>query len=323
MERELVIARCDPPAAARGGRWFQVSVEADAESADAVADLLGRYGYGQGVAIEYPVRQGPDGEDAEIDPTGPLLVSTYLPATPHGHAALARLREGLWHLSQLGHVGEMQVRELEEQDWAEAWKQHFPVTRIGRRLVIRPSWLEYQAGPDDLVIHLDPGMAFGTGLHPTTRHCLEWLEALPLAGARVLDAGAGSGILSIAAVRLGAASVDAVELDPVAVEVLRENLVRNQVADRVRVIPGDVQAAIPPGAEYDLVLANIIARVLIEAGERLVEATRPGGLLVLSGIIEPHEQTVQARYEELGARLAGRRVDGDWVTLLYEKPERR
>lgn len=323
MERELVMTRRDPPAAARGGRWLEVSVEADAESADAVAELFSRYGYGQGVAIEYPVRQDPDGEDAEIDPTGPLLVRAYLPADEAGQAILARLREGLWHLGQLGAVGELRVRELAEQDWAEAWKQHFTVTRIGRRIVIRPSWLEYQAGPNDIVIHLDPGMAFGTGLHPTTRHCLEWLEELPLAGARVLDAGAGSGILSIAAVRLGAASVDAVELDPVAVEVLRENLVRNQVAHQARVIPGDVQAVILPGAEYELVLANIIARVLIEAGERLVEAARPGGLLVLSGIIEPYEAAVRERYEELGARLVDRRVDGDWVTLLYEKPERR
>uniref|UniRef100_A0A831WZ16 Ribosomal protein L11 methyltransferase n=1 Tax=Thermorudis peleae TaxID=1382356 RepID=A0A831WZ16_9BACT len=315
--------RRDPRAAARGGHWLEVSVEADAESADAVAELFSRYGYGQGVAIEYPVRQGLDGEDAEIDPTRPLLVSTYLPADEAGQAALARLREGLWHLGQLGAVGELRVRELAEQDWAEAWKQHFPVTRIGRRLVIRPSWLEYQAAHDDIVIHLDPGMAFGTGLHPTTRHCLEWLEELPVAGARVLDAGAGSGILSIAAVHLGAAIVDAVELDPFAVEVLRQNVAHNQVADRVRVIPGDVQATIPLGVEYDLVLANIISRVLIEAGERLVEAARPGGLLVLSGIIEPYEAAVRDRYEELGARLAGRRVDGDWVTLLYEKPERR
>ncbi len=298
-------------------------METGAEAVDAVAELFSRYGYGQGTVVEYPVRQGPDGEDAEIDPSGPIQVRAYLPADEAGQAALARLREGLWYLGRLGSVGEPKVRELVEQDWAEAWKRHFPVIRIGRRIVIRPSWLEYRAEPGDVVIHLDPGMAFGTGLHPTTRHCLEWLEELPLAGARVLDAGAGSGILSIAAVHLGAASVDAVELDPVAVEVLRENLARNQVADRVRVIPGDVQAAIPPGAEYDLVLANIIARVLIEAGERLVEAVRAGGLLVLSGIIEPHEQAVRTHYEALGARLAGRRTDGDWVTLLYRKPERR
>ncbi len=323
MGGEPVVSRRNAQVTAHGGRWFEVSVETGAEAVDAVAELFSRYGYGQGTVVEYPVRQGPDGEDAEVDPTGPIQVRVYLPADEAGQAALARLREGLWYLGRLGSVGEPQVRQLAEQDWAEAWKQHFPVTRIGRRIVIRPSWLEYQAEPGDVVIHLDPGMAFGTGLHPTTRHCLEWMEELPLTGARVLDAGAGSGILSIAAVRLGAASVDAVELDPVAVEVLRENVARNQVAHQVRVIPGDVQAVILPRAEYDLVLANIIARVLIEAGERLAEAARPGGLLVLSGVIEPYEQAVRARYEARGVRLAGRRADGDWVTLLYRKPERQ
>jgi ribosomal protein L11 methyltransferase len=298
-------------------------LDASAEAVDAVAELFGRYGCSQGVVVEYPVRQGPDGEDAEIDPTRTLCVRVYLPADEAGRAALARLREGAWHLSQLGSIGQLRVRELAEEEWAEAWKHHFPVTRIGRRIVIRPSWIDYQAAPGDVVIHLDPGMAFGTGLHPTTRHCLEWLEELSLAGARVLDAGAGSGILSIAAARLGAASVDAIELDPVAVEVLRENLDRNMLSDQVRVIPGDVRTAIPPGAEYDLVLANLIARVLVEAAEQLVAAARPGGTLVLSGIIEPYEVTVRRPYEALGARRAGRRADGEWVTLLYQKPERR
>jgi len=317
------MSRRDALLRAHRRRWLEVSLEADAEAVDAVAELFSRYGYSQGVVVEYPVRQGPDGEDAEIDPTRPLQVRVYLPADKATRQTLARLREGVWHLSQLSAVGELCVRELTEDEWAEAWKHHVPVIRIGQRIVIRPSWQDYQAAAGDIVIHLDPGMAFGTGLHPTTRHCLEWLEELPLSGARVLDAGAGSGILSVAAARLDAISIDAVELDPVAIEVLRENLDRNMVSDRVHVIPGDVRSAIPSGAEYELVLANISARVLIEAAEPLLAAARPGGILVLSGIIEQYEDMVRRRYEALGASLNGRRADGDWVTLLYRKPEHR
>lgn len=300
-------------------RWLEVSVEADLESADAVAELFARFGYQQGVAVFHPVKQDPDGEHAALDPATPVRVTTYLPLDERVDATVESLRQALWHLSLLGTVGELQLRTLAEEDWAEAWKQHFPVTRIGHRLVIRPSWLSYTPHADDVVIDLDPGMAFGTGLHPTTQHCLIWIERIVRPGDVVLDAGAGSGILSIAALKLGAAFVTAIELDPVASDVLRANLARNGVLERATVHVGDVTRDLHEREAYDLVLANIVARVLIDAAPRLVRAARPSASIILSGIIASAEEDVRARYRKLGAEVVERRQDGDWVSLLLSR----
>lgn len=302
-----------------GAGWLEVTVEADAESVEAVADLFSRYAYNQGVVIEEPFVQQPDGEDLAVDPTRPVRVSAYLPRDERLSDNLQRIAEGLWHLRQLGTVGEMQTAERPEEDWANAWKEHFQVTRIGRRFVIRPSWREYTPEPDDLVITLDPGMAFGTGLHPTTEFCLRWLEELPVEGKTLLDAGAGSGILSIAAIARGAAHVVAVEIDPVAVKALRHNLDLNQVTDRVHVIQGDVVEVVEPSAGYDLVLANIISNVLIRAATTLAGAARPGAPLVLSGVITQREAEVLSAFEAAGCTLQERRVAGDWVSLLMTR----
>ncbi len=300
-------------------RWLEVAVDADLESADAISELFAQYGYQQGVAVFHPVSQEPDGEQAVIDPTAPVRVVTYLPLDEQVDATIEALRRALWHLGQLGTVGELQLRTVAEEDWQEAWKQHFPVTRIGQRIVVRPSWLPYEPNDDDVVIDLDPGMAFGTGLHPTTQHCLLWLEQLEVTERRILDAGAGSGILSIAALKLGAAQVTAWEIDPVAAGVLRENLARNGVLDRATVRVGDVTRELDATETFDIVLANIVARVLIEAAPRLVRAVRPNGLLVLSGIITSYEDAVLARYQPLGVELLDRRQDGDWVSVLIRR----
>ncbi|MCX7622844.1 MAG: 50S ribosomal protein L11 methyltransferase [Thermomicrobium sp.] len=300
-------------------RWLEVSVQADLESADAVSELFARFGYQQGVAVFHPVVQDADGENAAVDPTTPVQVVTYLPLDEQVDATIEALRRGLWHLSQLGTVGELTVRTVAEEDWQEAWKQHFPVTRIGRYLVIRPSWIPYEPAEQEIVIDLDPGMAFGTGLHPTTQHCLLWLEELRPAGKLVLDAGAGSGILSIAALKLGAAHVTALEIDAVAAEVLRENLARNGVLDRATIRVADVTRDLELREAVDLVLANIVARVLIEAAPRLVRAVRSEGLIVLSGVIEAHERAVAERFRALGTELLDRRRDGDWVSLLVRR----
>jgi len=300
-------------------RWLEVAVRADLESADAVSELFARFGYQHGVAVFHPVTQDPDGENAAVDPSAPVRVVTYLPLDERVDATIETLRRGLWHLSQLGTIGELELRTIAEEDWQEAWKQHFPVLRIGRRLVIRPSWLPYEPSAEDIVIDLDPGMAFGTGSHPTTQHCLLWLEQLQPVGKRVLDAGAGSGILSIAALKLGAEHVTAFEIDTVAAAVLRENLARNGVLERATVRLGDVTRDLDSRESFDLVLANIVARVLVEAAPRLVRAARPGGLLILSGIIAASEEAVRSRYQALGCDLVERRSDGDWVSLLFAR----
>lgn len=301
--------------------WVEVRVDADAESVESVADLLGRYGYNQGVVVHEPYTQDADGDQLTIDPTRPVQVSTYLPRDAQLKGHLRKIQEGLWHLRQLGVVSDPVTEDRPEEDWANAWKEHFQVTRIGRHFVVRPSWRTYEPGPDDVVIDLDPGMAFGTGLHPTTELCLRWLEDLPVAGWSVLDVGAGSGILSIAACKLGASPVHAVEIDPVAVKALRHNLELNGLRDRVEVTLGDAGRALAPGEGFDLVLANMISSVLLRAADGIAAAIRPGGLLVLSGVIEAHEAEVLAAFTERELTLRERRVAGDWVSFLLARPE--
>lgn len=304
---------------AADGGWLELWVEADAESVESVAELFGRFGYNQGVVIEEPYLQDQDGDHLALDPTRPVRVATYLPQDERLPDTLRRIQEGLWHLRQIGTVGELATASRPEEDWANAWKEHFQVTRIGRRFVIRPSWRSYVARPEEVVIDLDPGMAFGTGLHPTTDLCLRWLEDLPVAGQRVLDAGAGSGILSIAAVKLGAAAVDAVEIDPVAVSALEHNLALNGHVGRIRARVGDATDLDLGGATYDLILANIVSRILIRAAGSLSAAARPGALLVLSGVIEAHEREVRDAFVAAGFEPRERRTAGDWVSLLMER----
>jgi ribosomal protein L11 methyltransferase len=303
----------------RPTRWLELSVEADAESVEAVSDLLARYGHNQGVVVEEPYRQDHDGENFAIDPTRPVVVRTFLPEDDDAEPAREAVERGLWHLRQIGPVGELQTRVVVEEDWANAWKEHFHVRRFGRRFIVKPSWQAYEPAPDDLVIHLDPGMAFGTGAHPSTELVLTLMEEVDFNGARVLDAGAGSGILSIGAALLGAAQVDAVEIDPYAVKTMVANLELNGQSDCVAAITGPVGSVIPVGARYDVVLANLIARILIEDARALTAQLRPGGVLIASGVIFDREAEVVAAFRALGCTLTLRAQGGDWVTLRFER----
>ena len=197
-----------------GGPWLELAVEADPEAVEAVSEILGRVATG-GTTVEPAFDLVDEGLGARIDPARPAVVRGYVPlgdasAGDAGEAAVAEVAEALGHLQAFGlrQIGELRTRTVAQDDWADAWKAFFPVMRIGRRLVIRPTWREHTPGDDDVVLALDPGMAFGTGLHPTTRLCLAALERLAdegrLAGGRVLDVGCGSGILAIAALKLGA-----------------------------------------------------------------------------------------------------------------------
>ncbi len=313
------MSRVDDKPEAISTDWLEVSVDADVESVDAVVELFSRHVYNQGVVLDEPFKQDTDGDNVEIDPSRPVTVAGYLPIDDHVDASAQKIAEGLWHLRQLGTVSELRSRVQKQEDWANSWKDQFQVTRIGRHFVIRPTWRAYDPNPGDVVIDLDPGMAFGTGLHPTTALCMSWIESLEVAGQRVLDAGAGSGILSIAAIKRGARSSDALEVDPVAVKALVQNVELNGFSDQIRAQTADVRQALPVEGTFDLIIANIISRILIEAATSLAAVAHVGTQLVLSGVIEAHESSVITAFQTVGFDVLDRRASGDWVSLLLVK----
>jgi len=311
------------------GVWVELSVEADIEAVEAVSEILTRFAPG-GTSVEPGFGLTDEGLGAVIDPARPAIVRAYLPGLDPAavREALADATVALGHLQafELRPIGQLRTRLVCEEDWAEAWKSHFPVLRIGRRLVIRPTWRRHRKRSGDVVLSLDPGMAFGTGLHPTTRLCLAALETLAdeglLAGgacgagrggrSRVLDVGCGSGILAIAAGRLGAGDLLGVDTDPIAVESTAANVRLNGLTRRVRVRRGSVPTNEPP---FDLVLANLIASLLVQLAEPLRRELVPGGRILASGIFRDREGDVRTAFEAVSLTLGRRWVEDDWVAL--------
>ena len=301
------------------GAWLELSVEADPEAVETVSEILGRFAPG-GTSVEPSFELVDEGLGARIDPTRPATVRAYVPARDVAAAGRAadEAAVALGHLQAFGlrPIGDLRTRLVDEADWADAWKAHFPVMRIGRRLVIKPTWRRHHAEPDDVVLALDPGMAFGTGLHPTTRLCLVALERLAgegrLVNARILDVGCGSGILAIAALRLGGAEALGVDTDPIAIEATTENARRNRLARRIRAREGSLPTNEPP---FDIVVANLIAGVLVRLAPLLRAELSPGGRLVASGIFVDREADVRAAFEAAGLAVAERTGEGDWVAL--------
>jgi ribosomal protein L11 methyltransferase len=284
--------------------WLEVSVEVEAEAAEAVAEVLSRHAKG-GVAIE----AGPDGWHA-----GPVFVKAYLPVDDELWGKKKDIEEGLWHLGQIRPIPEPSFRSVAEQDWTEAWKERLKVLHIGDHIVIQPSWLDYDGQPEDVVIRLDPGMAFGTGLHPTTQICLRALEDFLQPGTEVLDVGTGSGILAIAAAKLGAKRVLAVDNDPQAVRIARGNVTENGVRRWVQVEQGSLPDV---SGSYDLVVVNILTRVIVRLVEEgLAERMRPEAILITAGITIDQAAEVSAAFERGGLELIDQRQQDDWVSLL-------
>ena len=305
----------------QAGDWLELATLVEPEAVESVAEAFARWG--QGVAVEHVVNSSLDGDVVDIPADAPLLVKTYLPvqdqATPERQA---QIETAVWALGHLRQVGPLAVRTLREEDWANAWKDYFFIHRVGRRTVIVPSWREadYEPRPDDVVLLLDPGMAFGTGLHPTTRLCLAALEDRVPVGSRVLDLGAGSGILAIAAARLGAGTVDAVELEPVAATVCRENVERNGVQSVVRVLEGTLESRPEAAGPYDLAVANITIRVIEAVHEELARRLAPGAPAILSGVLAERSEELRATLEAAGWSHMRTDQEGDWVALLVRAP---
>ncbi len=284
--------------------WIEVSVAVDAEAAEAVSALFEQFGEGGAVIEEVPERQAGPGAVR-------CVAKAFLPA---GDAArLEKLQQALWHLGQIRPLGPPQVRELGPKDWAEAWKSGYQVLRIGSRLRIVPSWIPYTPAAGEVVVTLDPGMAFGTGLHPSTQLCLLAMEEWLRPGMRILDVGTGSGILAIAAARLGAAEVLAVDIEEVAVRTARENVELNGVGDVVHVLAGSVDGE--ARGRYDGVLANILAEVIARLAPHLAAHLSGDGWLVASGIIESRMPAVERAFEVAGLAVERRWQVDDWVAL--------
>ena len=284
--------------------WLEIAVPAHAEAVEAVSEILSRVGY-NGIAVEVPLERG-----AGADHT----VKAYLVEDADAFAKVSDVRDALGHLQAfgLGPIGELVARRVDDKDWLESWKAEFVPIRIGAFLV-RPTWSEAVAG-DSVELVLDPGMAFGTGLHPTTQQCLEALSTLPLEGKSALDVGTGSGILAIAAAKRGASPVVAVDTDSLAVGAARENAVRNGVAIPV----GEGSAADVPG-RFDVVIANIVSPVLQRIAPDLAARLSGGGTLLVAGISAPAERATREALESARLEVLDRTVRDDWVALALRR----
>jgi ribosomal protein L11 methyltransferase len=301
--------------------WLELSVSADIAAVEAISAIFQEHGEG-GVAIDQPVFSDLEGEHYGLDTSRPAIVRTYLPLDDETAARRERIERALWHVRafNLAPIGPLEEKQLAERDWQDAWREHYHPLRIGARMVVKPTWRDYAARPDDVVVELDPGMAFGTGSHQTTALCLVLLEETVKPGSLVLDQGTGSGILAIAAAKLGARAVDAVDISAVAVRTARENVAHNGLAGRVLV--EQVRDDEPPGGaargetRYDLIVANIIARLIVAMAPGLAVALAGDGVLIASGIIREREDEVAGALQAAGLTVLDRRRQDEWVALL-------
>ena len=294
--------------------WLELSIETPPEYVEPLTEIFHRYGEG-GVAIEQPGGFNPD--EGESPPTPDrVVVKTYLPDDPTTHHRRSQIDVGVRLVAHLAPLTELRERRVSQSEWQNSWKEFFHVLRVGERIVICPTWREYEAKPDEAIIHLDPGMAFGTGHHPTTRMCLEFIEQTMTPGDRVLDLGCGSGILSIAAVKLGAARAVGFEIDPVAVKAGRANIALNGADSAIELVHGTLPSPKAPARFFDYVVANISALVVTDLAGQLVECIAPGGRLLVSGVLEKHIDGVTNALTAEGATIERQEIDGDWVALL-------
>ena len=287
--------------------WQELSITVPHEYVEPISYLFGRYG---------------KGVSTELAGEGKVLLRTYL--TTGSRQRMARIDVGVRLVGAIEPIGDLEIRKLpEDEDWMESWKSHFRILRIGKRLVIKPTWLEldFTASPDDIVIEIDPGVAFGTGYHPTTDTCLQAMEQHIAPGMTVLDLGTGSGILTIAAIKLGAGLVTALDIDSQAVTAARRNFRRLGINKQVRLGQGSVPHPTAPAGDFDLAVANISARGVADRCPFILTALKPGALFIASGLLNTQKEEVAAVVEPLGFSLISEWPQEEWTTLLYRAPK--
>jgi len=310
--------------------WLEVSMSVDGELAESVADVFARFAP-NGVMTEQGVKYN-DAEDAGT-PSGPITVRAYLEIDDHIEATRQKLEEALYYLGMIRPLPAPAFKPIADQNWMEAWKQHYKPILIGQRLLILPAWIE-SPEPDRVAIKIDPGMAFGTGTHPTTQLCLELMEKFFDDGPKTMDhetssivhrplstidIGCGSGILSIAAIKLGAKKALGVDIDEESIINSRENAELNGVGQELILGVGSVGEILAGQFGFStapLVVANILAPVIVRLFDGgLADLIEPDGAIILSGILFEQEQSVLEAGQAHGLRMTARRQSGDWVAL--------
>ena len=298
-------------------KWLELSISAPPEYVEPLSHIFYRYGHG-GTVIEQEGGFNPDeGELAPIPAS--VTLKTYLPIDHATKDLRNRIDIAVRLVAHFSPITKLREKVLDEDEWADSWKKHFKVLHIGKSIVICPSWLTYVGSISEIVIQLDPGMAFGTGHHPTTKMCLQYLETNVDPGTSILELGAGSGILSIAAAKLGANLVNTIEIDSMAVKACKENVAANGVDNIVNVFHGSLPHKDIGAEPYDLVVSNISSKIIVEKLALLADYMNPGGTLIASGIIKEHRLDVE---EALIAHNLSPTViteDGDWIAFLALK----
>ncbi|MHB8171741.1 MAG: 50S ribosomal protein L11 methyltransferase [Thermincolia bacterium] len=307
-------------------QWMEISVTVDRDGVEAVSNTFERIGSG-GVVIEDPLLVDEYINSNRWDyyelPSQPalaenkVLVKGYLPEDRRLPERLEELREQLNNLQQYylpGCHAEIATSTVAEEDWANSWKVYFKPEKVGQRVVIKPSWEEYQAQKDEIIVELDPGMAFGTGTHHTTAMCIRALEKYLQPGQRVYDVGTGSGVLSITAAKLGAGQVLAIDLDETAVRVAKANVEASGENHRIKVIQGNLLDVVKEPA--DLVVANIIADTIKVVSPDVLSRLAPGGIFIVSGIIDDRAQDVRTKLLSDGFKIIGEETSGGWVAFV-------
>lgn len=312
-------------------KWSEISILTTNEAIEPISNILHESG-ASGVVIEDPAelvkeREDMFGEIYQLNPddypTDGVMVKAYLPVNSFLGETVDEIKQGITNLVTYDiDIGEnkVEISEVNEEEWATAWKKCYHPVKISDKFTIVPTWEEYTpVHSDELIIELDPGMAFGTGTHPTTVMCIQALERIVKEHDSVIDVGTGSGVLSIASALLAADQVRAYDLDEVAVRSARLNVKLNKVQETVSVDANNLLNGVT--GQADVIVANILAEIILRFTEDAYELVKPGGYFITSGIIQPKKQEVRDSLEAAGFQIEEIMVMEDWVAIIAVKPE--
>ena len=307
-------------------KWTEITIKTTTEAVEAVTNILYEQNVG-GVSIEDPKdfkfqkknEYDWDFEEEVFNKSGQdgVLIKTYIPEERNVLELIETVKARISLLPSFGlDIGEgsVSLSNVNESDWANEWKKYYKPTKIGQKIVVKPTWEEYEAKEGDLIIELDPGMAFGTGTHETTSMCIQQLEKYVKQDSKVFDIGCGSGILAIAAAKLGANDVLAVDLDEVAVKVSKENIELNKVEDKVKALHGNLMEVVSDKA--DIVVANIIADIIKILAKDIKNFMKDDAVFISSGIIHAKVDEVKASLEENGLEIIEVQSLGEWNAIV-------